>query len=200
MQGLGVDAAPLTEALEQGSAAFTEERYDDAMAAITRAQAVAPALKTKRADELQKAVGGALEGAKGRKGLNQKKFKEAFDHCLETRKEGDLSLAIEMLLETQRDLTTALKESEAVEALLTLVDNRAGEFARMGLDTKALEAGRQASVKRLDAMDLKEGTSVLKRALKTAEKEAQSYAAAKIDALIQEALALRLKGYPSEGV
>lgn len=200
LQGFGVDAAPLTEALEQASAAFTEERYDDAMAAITRAQEVAPALKTKRADELQTAVSKVLDGAKGRKGLNHKRFKEAFDHCLETRKEGDLSLTIEMLLETERDLSAAMRESDAVEALLTLAESRAAEFARIGLDTKALEAGRLNSVRRLDALDLKEGTSILKRALKTAEKEAAAFSAAKIDALVQEALAMRLRGYPSEGI
>lgn len=200
LQGFGVDAAPLTAALERASAAFAAEKYEEAMAGITEAQEVAPALKAKRADELQAAVGKQLQGAKDRKGLNAKRFNEAYEHCLETRKEGDLSLTIEMLLETERDLTLAIKESEAVEGLLGSIDGRLAEFKRIGLDTRGLENGRQAGIRRLDALDLKEGVSLLRRGLKTAEKDAAAVAASKIDAVIQEALAMRLRGYPSEGV
>lgn len=200
LKGFGVDAAPLTSLLEKASVAFAAENYDQAMAAVTEAQAVAPRLKAERADALQGEVKAQLETAKGMRGLNAKKFNEAFDHCLETRKEGDLSLSVEMLLETQRDLASALKESEGVQQMLALFEERLVEFSRIGLDTRALENARASSFKRLDALDLKEGGSLLKRALKVADKDAAAFTAAKIDAVIQEALAMRLRGYPSEGV
>jgi hypothetical protein len=200
MKTFGVDAAPLILLLERASGAFAEENYEQAMASITEAQALAPRLKAQRADTLQGEVALQLETAKGRRGLNAKKFNEAFDHCLETRKEGDLSLTLEMLMETQRDLASALKESEGVQQMLALFEERLVEFSRIGLDTRALENARASSFKRLDALDLKEGGSLLKRALKVADKDAAAFTAARIDAVIQEALAMRLRGYPSEGV
>ena len=200
LTAFGIDAAPLTALLEKASGAFAEEDYDGANESIVEAQKLAPSLKAARADELEASLGGRIEAGKAKRGLNLKKFREAFEHCKATRKEGDLNLALEMLQETSRDLEGALKESDGVEALLASIEERRAEFESIGLETRALETARQTGLKRLDAMDLKEGASLLKRALKTAEKDGSAAAAARIDAVIQEALALRLKGYPSEGV
>lgn len=200
LTAFGIDAAPITALLEKASSAFAGEAYEAANLSILEAQKIVPALKEARADQLEESLGSRIDSGKGKRGLNVKRFREAFDHCRATRREGDLSLALEMLQETSRDLDGALKESEGIEQLLVSIDERRAEFASIGLETRALESARQTGLKRVDAMDLKEGASILKRALKTAEKDGSAAAAARIDAVIQEALALRLKGYPSEGV
>ena len=198
LETYGIDVSPLTALLEQASAAFAAEGYEAASGAIGKAQALVPQLKEARTLGLEEEVRAVLKAAGEVRGVNVARFEQVLARSVEARKGGDIGQAIELLAETRRDLEAVMEQGREVAQMLEAAGARVEAMKGAGLDARPLEDAQAVAERRLDALEIPEAASILKRAMVVAEGGLQEEAERRLEAVVAGAIDLRLAGQPGE--